>query len=152
MVMRSLGSGRVSLAEAQNDLPSLGISEKSISESRRARRRLKSVAPLERVREVVCVVLPFIAMCPPGGNNATAFAADYVDHHDLNVFQKTDRHYAVFPATAVRFLEAWAVKNPQRILKVDMVLGEVGLTLALVPLEKHLRPHARQNKEYQSMH
>jgi hypothetical protein len=54
------GSGRVSLAVAQNDLPSLGMSEKSISESLRARRRLKSVAPLERVREVVCVVLPFI--------------------------------------------------------------------------------------------
>jgi hypothetical protein len=45
---------------AQNDLPSLGISEKSISESRRARRRLKSAAPLEREREVVCRVLPFV--------------------------------------------------------------------------------------------
>ena len=54
--------GRGSLAVAQNDLPSLGISEKSISESRRARKRLKSVAPLEREREVVCVVLPFIAI------------------------------------------------------------------------------------------
>src|SRR5712691_1582272 len=37
MVRRSLGSGRVSLAVAQNDLPSLGMSEKSISESRSAR-------------------------------------------------------------------------------------------------------------------
>jgi hypothetical protein len=40
--------------------------EKSISESRRARRRLRSVAPLEREREVVCVGFSFIAMCPPG--------------------------------------------------------------------------------------
>jgi len=53
--------------------------------------------------------------------------------------------------TAVRLLEYRAVKNPQRILKVDVVLGEVGLTLALVPLETHLQPHA-QDKEYQSMH
>jgi len=29
-------------------------------------------------------------MCPPGGNDAAAFAADYVDHNDLNVFQQTD--------------------------------------------------------------
>jgi hypothetical protein len=29
-------------------------------------------------------------MCPPGGNDATTFAADYVDHYDLNVFEKAD--------------------------------------------------------------
>ncbi len=56
------GSGRVSLAVSQNDLPSLGMSEKSISESCRALRRLKSAAGLERVREVGCVVLAFLLL------------------------------------------------------------------------------------------
>src|ERR1700676_4483925 len=42
--------------------------------------------------------------------------------------------------TAVCSLEYRAIKNPQRILKVDVVLGEVGPALALVPLEKHSRP------------
>jgi hypothetical protein len=44
-------------------------------------------------------------MCPPGGNDSTAFAADYVDHYDLNVFEKADGYYAVFSAAAGRFLE-----------------------------------------------
>jgi len=91
-------------------------------------------------------------MCPPGGNDPPAFAADCVDGYNFNAFEKSDGHYAVFSVTAACLLEYRAVKNPQRILKVDMVLGEVGLTLALVPLEKHLQPHAQQDKEYQSMH
>jgi hypothetical protein len=85
-------------------------------------------------------------MCPPGGNNATVFVADYVDHYEFNAFEKSDGHYAVFSMTAACLLEYRAVKNPQRILKVDVMLGEVGLALALVPLEKHLQPHARQDK------
>jgi hypothetical protein len=84
--------------------------------------------------------LPFIAKCPPGGNNATAFAANYVNHYDLDVFDQANGHNAVFSATAACPLEYGVVKNPNRILKVDMVLGEIGLALALVPLEKHLRP------------
>src|SRR5437667_12682397 len=62
MVRRSLGSGMVSRAVFQKDLPSLGMSEKSMSASRMARNRLKSVAPFARVPEVVCVVFPYIAM------------------------------------------------------------------------------------------
>ncbi|MGD0567426.1 MAG: hypothetical protein ABSA78_03395 [Candidatus Sulfotelmatobacter sp.] len=37
-----------------------------------------------------------------------------------------------------RLLEHRAVKNPHRVLEVDVVLCEVGLAIALVPLEKHV--------------
>ena len=66
MVRRSLGSAMVSLAVFQNDLSSLGISESSMSASRIRRKRLKSVLPFARDLEVVRVILPFIAMYPPG--------------------------------------------------------------------------------------
>jgi hypothetical protein len=29
-------------------------------------------------------------MCPPGGNESTAFAADCIDHYDLYVFENAD--------------------------------------------------------------
>ena len=67
-----------------------GMSEKSMSASRIARNRLKSVAPFARVPEVVCVVFPFIAMCPPGRNNPSAFAAHNVNHYDLDICHKAD--------------------------------------------------------------
>src|SRR5207244_16941 len=90
IVRRALGSGMVSRAVFQKDLPSLGMSEKSMSASRMARNRLKSVAPFARVPEVVCVVFPFIAMCPPGRNNPPAFAAHNVNHYDLDIFHELE--------------------------------------------------------------
>ena len=54
------GPGMVSRPDFQKDLPSLGMSEKSMSASRMARNRLESVAPFARVPEVVWVVLPFV--------------------------------------------------------------------------------------------
>jgi hypothetical protein len=55
--------------------------------------------------------------------------------------------------TAGRFLECRSFENPYRILKVDVMLGEVGLALALVPLEKHVYGSRSINiGEYQSMH
>src|SRR5271166_781045 len=110
IVRRSLGSGMVSFAAFQNDLPSLGISESSMSASRIARKRLKSVLPLVRAPEVLCVILPFIAMCPPCRNNPPPFAAHYIDHYDFNVFHKTNSEDAVFTVTALHSLEHRPVK------------------------------------------
>jgi len=51
-------------------------------------------------------------MCPPGGNNATAFAADYVNYYDFNPFDQANGYYAVFSAAAIRLLEHRSFKNP----------------------------------------
>src|ERR1700674_2982781 len=98
MVRRSLGSGMVSLAVFQNDLPSRGMSESSMAESRIWRRRLKSVLP--GALEVVRVGLPFITMCPPGGNNPPLFAAHHVHRYDFNAFHRTDGDDAFFLSRA----------------------------------------------------
>src|SRR5208282_6482056 len=105
MVSRSLGSGMVSRAVFQKAFPSLGISEKSMSLSRMARNRLKFVAPFDRVPEMVCVVFPFIFVCPPGRDNSLCHAAHNVNHHNLDISHETDGEHAIFAVATLSFLK-----------------------------------------------
>src|SRR5271166_1887380 len=111
MVRRSLGSGMTSRAVFQKDLPSLGMSEKLISASCKARNRFRSVDPFVRVLEVDCVSLPFIPMSPPGRNNPAAFAAHNIYHYDLDALHEADGQHAVFAMAAPSFLEDWSIED-----------------------------------------
>jgi hypothetical protein len=50
-------------------------------------------------------------MRPPCRNNSPPLATHYVNNHDLDVLHRADSDYAIFPATAVRYLEHWTIKN-----------------------------------------
>src|SRR5450756_1337472 len=110
-----------------------------MSSSRIARKRPKSVLPLARVFEPALVLLPFIAVCPPCRNHSPPCTAHHVDHYDFNVFHETDGKYAIFTMTGVHSLEHWPVKYSFGIPKIDVMFCEIRLSLALIPLEKHLR-------------
>src|SRR5579871_676281 len=110
-----------------------------MSLSRKARRRLKFVAPLERAGEVVCVVFPLISMCPPGGNNSAAFAAHDIDHHGFDVFHEPDSQHALFAMSALALLKHRPLENLDGIGKINKMLCEIQLALGFVPLEKHSR-------------
>src|SRR5580700_5456751 len=102
-----------------------------------ARNRLKSVAPFVRCFEVTRVILPFIAISPPGRNNPPILSAHNIDHHDFYIFQHTESQHSIFAMTSLRFLEYRALKNPNSIGEVDKMLREIRPPLCFVPLEKH---------------
>src|ERR1700728_4481487 len=108
-----------------------------MSSSPISRKRLKSVAPWMDFSDVVFVILPLIAICPPCRNNPSRFPAHHVHHNDFNMFQKADSQHAVFTITACSPLEYQPVEDAFCVPEIDIMLDQVCQSLALVPLEKH---------------
>src|SRR6516225_827471 len=143
--MGTLRSGRANLAVRNHSLPKIGaasgsdLTALSISRSLRASTRAQSV--LSRrflwVRLTICFTLT--GVCSPCRNNAATSGTRGVHDRQLTSVDdaKGDNPNLAVVVALVRTLQDRALENPNSILEIDSVLGDIGSILGSVPLERH---------------
>src|SRR5579863_4519152 len=148
------------IALAKKSAPCFGISEKSISSSRRASTLFQSV--LDRLFEL----LPLFTICLPERNDADGFVRSFSKGHKGNASVNRADSYPSFLAvilTSVWTNQKNATEHFFCVRKIETVLANIGLVLSFVPLKGHcssncnytqnsfLRENGRQEMESQCL-